>query len=87
MKISIFFRERCNGGGVVVFNRQCLSQYIKFVACCADSLIWYKFDKSAMLNDEDLYMCTSFIPPDRNVFYRKYICDVFQILQEQIEYF
>jgi hypothetical protein len=40
-----------------------------------------------MLNDEDLYMCTSFIPPDRNVFYRKYICDVFQILQEQIEYF
>ncbi|VDI50097.1 Hypothetical predicted protein [Mytilus galloprovincialis] len=26
------------------------------------------------------------MPPDKNVFYRKYNCDVFDILQEQIEY-
>ena len=45
------FREKCNGGGVVVYYRKCLSQYIKFAGCCADSLIWYKFHKSAMLND------------------------------------
>lgn len=25
------------------------------------------------------------MPPDKNVFYRKYNCDVFDILQEQIE--
>jgi hypothetical protein len=31
------FREKCNGGVVVVFYRKCLSQYIKFVACCSDS--------------------------------------------------
>ena len=36
------FRENCNGGGVVgvvVFYGKCLSQYIKFVTCCADNLI------------------------------------------------
>ena len=31
------FREKCNGGGVVVFYGKCLSQYIKFVTCCSDS--------------------------------------------------
>ena len=72
---------------MVVFYRKCLSQYIKFVACYADSMIWYKFDKSVMLNDEELYMCFSYLPPDRKVFYRKYNCDGFEIIQEQIEYF
>ena len=81
------FRNKCNGGGVVIFYKKRLSQYIKIVKCCADSMIWLKFDKSFMLNTTDLYMCAIYIPPDRNVFYRKYICDVFEILQEQIEYF
>jgi hypothetical protein len=81
------FSRKLYGGGVVVSYRKCLSQYIKFVTCCTDSMIWYKFDKSVMLNDEELYMCTSYLPPDRNVFYRKYNCDGFEILQEQIEYF
>jgi hypothetical protein len=40
-----------------------------------------------MLNDEELYMCFSYLPPDRKVFYRKYNCDGFEIIQEQIEYF
>jgi hypothetical protein len=78
------FQENCNGGGVVVFYGKWLSQYIKFVTCCADSMIWYTFDKSIMLNDEDLYMCSSYVPPDRYVFYTKYNCDGFEILQEQI---
>jgi hypothetical protein len=25
------------------------------------------------------------IPPDKNVFYRKYECDIFDVLQEEIE--
>jgi hypothetical protein len=40
---------------VVVFYGKCLSQYIKFVTCCADNLIWYKFDKFAMLNEKYAY--------------------------------
>lgn len=64
------FREKCNGGGVVIFYKKCLSQYIKIVKCCADSMIWLKFDKSFMLNNTDLYMCAIYMPPDRNIFIR-----------------
>ena len=54
--------------------------------CCADSMIWLKFDKSFMLNNTDLHMCAIYMPPDRNIFYKKYNCNVFEILQKQIEY-
>jgi hypothetical protein len=30
-------------------------------------------------------MCAIYIPPDKNVFYRKYECDIFDVLQEEIE--
>jgi hypothetical protein len=49
-------------------------------------MIWLKFDKSFMLNNTDLYMCAIYMPPDRNIFYKKYNCNVFEILQKQIEY-
>ena len=39
-----------------------------------------------MLNNTDLYMCAIYMPPDRNIFYKKYNCNVFEILQKQIEY-
>jgi hypothetical protein len=30
-------------------------------------------------------MCAIYIPPDKNVFYRKYEYDIFDVLQEEIE--
>jgi hypothetical protein len=30
-------------------------------------------------------MCAIYIPPDKNIFYRKYECDIFDVLQEEIE--
>ena len=39
-----------------------------------------------MLNNTDLHMCAIYMPPDRNIFYKKYNCNVFEILQKQIEY-
>ena len=50
-------------------------------------MIWFKIDKSIMPNCVDLYLCAIYMPPDRNVFYRKYDCDVFDVLQEQVEIF
>jgi hypothetical protein len=38
-----------------------------------------------MSDDKNLYMCAIYIPPDKNVFYRKYECDIFDVLQEEIE--
>jgi hypothetical protein len=36
------YREKCNGGGIVVFFRKWLSQYVKIVKCVADCMIWFK---------------------------------------------
>jgi hypothetical protein len=30
-------------------------------------------------------MCAVYIPTEKNVFYRKYECDIFDVLQEEIE--
>jgi hypothetical protein len=38
-----------------------------------------------MSDDKNLYMCAIYIPPDKNVFYREYECDIFDVLQEEIE--
>lgn len=78
------FRKKCNGGGVVVFYKKWLNPFIEIVKCCVDCMIWFKIDKSIMFNNTDLYVCAIYMPPDKNVFYRKYDCDVFDILQEEI---
>ena len=38
-----------------------------------------------MSDDKNLYMCAVYIPTEKNVFYRKYECDIFDVLQEEIE--
>ena len=48
-------------------------------------MIWFKLDKCIMSDDKNLYMCAVYIPTEKNVFYRKYECDIFDVLQEEIE--
>ncbi|VDH98937.1 Hypothetical predicted protein [Mytilus galloprovincialis] len=81
------YREKCKGGGVVIFYKKWLTPYTTVLNCCADSMIWLKIDKNVCLNGLDLYICAIYIPPDKNVFYRKYDIDVFDILQENIEHY
>jgi hypothetical protein len=38
------------------------------VKTCVDSIVWLKVDKSIMNNDEDLFICAIYVPPDKNVF-------------------
>jgi hypothetical protein len=71
-------REKCNGGGVIVFYKKWLNPYFVIMKCCVDCMIWFKLDKCIMSDDKNLYMCAIYIPPDKNVFYRKYECDIFQ---------
>ncbi|VDI43776.1 Hypothetical predicted protein, partial [Mytilus galloprovincialis] len=40
-----------------------------------------------MSDCKDLYLCAIYVPPDKNIFYRKYDCDVFEVLQEHIEHY
>ena len=79
-------REKCNGSGVIVFYEKWLNPYFVIMKCCVDCMIWFKLiDKCIMSDDKNLYMCAIYILPDKNVFYRKYECDIFDVLQEEIE--
>ena len=77
-------REKCNGGGVVVFYKKLLNPYFVIMKCCVDCIIWLKLDKCMMSDDKNLYVVAIYIPPDKNVFHRKYECDIFDALQEEI---
>jgi hypothetical protein len=75
--------------GLLIFpqapiNEQFITEIVK---CVADCMIWFKFDKCIMPNNKNVYMCAIYMPPDKNVYYRKYIIDVFDVLQEHIEDF
>ena len=80
-------RKKCNGGGVIVFHKKWLNSYLEVLKCCADSMIWLKISNSIMSDCKDLYLCAIYVPPDKNIFYRKYDCDVFEVLQEHIEHY
>ena len=80
-------REKCNGGDVVVFYKIWLKKFIEFIECCVDCMIWFKIDKDIMFDNKNLYICAINMPPDKNVYYRKYEHDVFDVLQEKIEMF
>ena len=64
-------RSKCNGGGVVLFYRKWLNNYIKVIKNEADCMIWFKVDKIIMPNNMDLYMCVIYMPPDKNIFYTR----------------
>jgi hypothetical protein len=58
MKKSMCIEKKSNGGGIVVFFRKSLSQYVEIVKCVADSMIWFKFDKCIMPNNKNVhYIC------------------------------
>ncbi|VDI55438.1 Hypothetical predicted protein [Mytilus galloprovincialis] len=38
-----------------------------------------------MFDNENFFICAIYIPPDKNVYYRKYDIDVFVVFQQQIE--
>lgn len=80
-------RKKCNGGGVIVFYKKWLNPFITFVKSCVDCMIWFKVDKSILCDNTDLYICSIYMPPYKNVYYRKYDIDVFDNLQEHIEMF
>ena len=81
------YREKCNGGGIAIFYKKWLSPYIEFLNCSVDSIIWFKIKKDLLYDNKDMYICATYVPPDKNVFYRKYECDVFEVIEQQIEHY
>jgi hypothetical protein len=62
-------REKCNGGGIVVFFRKWLSQYVEIVKCVADCMIWFKTQHSLKHNTS--YSFTILRKPESDNFHTK----------------
>ena len=43
-------RGRCNGGGLVLFYKKWLVNFIEIIKSEADSMIWFKIDKCILQN-------------------------------------
>jgi hypothetical protein len=81
MKKSMCIEKNVTVVALWYFFRKWLSQYVEIVKCVADCMIWFKFDKCIMPNNKNVYMCAIFLPPDKNVYYRKYNIGVFDVQQ------
>jgi hypothetical protein len=52
------YRQKCNGGGVIVFYKKWLNPHIEILNCCADSMIWIITSNAIMSDSKDLYLCS-----------------------------
>ena len=57
-------RAKRGSGGVVVYFRHRLKNYVHFVELNQNSAIWFKLSKELFNFDVDLYLCLCYIPPE-----------------------
>lgn len=87
LKVNYFPRTKCKGGGLVLFYKEYLAQYISLVKVTHDSLIWIKLDKKLSIVNRDVYLCFAYIAPENSEFYNKYDCDLFECIESDIARF
>ena len=80
-------RTKCKGGGVCVLTKKVLQLKVLFVKQIEDSVIWLKLDRSLFNKDSDIYLCCAYVPPEGSQYYQYYDCDLFDILEKEIELF
>ena len=72
------------GGGMALLIKNELEQYLEIVDVYFDTIIWLKLDGTALGMNENLYICCTYIPPDKSSFFKQYNCDIFYELENQI---
>lgn len=76
-------RNGRDSGGIIVWFKDHLQQYIQPMKK-GKTHIWIKIQKEILCLDEDLYLCSTYIPPYESPYYNE---DIFSILQSEINYF
>ena len=85
--IIMLKRTKCRGGGICILIKKWLELKVKLVKQIEDSLIWLKLDRSFFSESSDIYLCCAYIPPEGNQYYQHYDCDLFDILENDLELF
>ena len=80
-------RNKCRGGGICILIKKSFEAKINVVKCSEDSLIWLRIDSSILTQNNDLYLCCAYIPPEGNAFYGHYNCDLYETLETDLMYY
>ena len=70
------------GGGIALCIRNEMQKYLKIVDVYFDTLVWLKLESTAHAMNEDIYICCTYIPPDKSSFFKQYNCDIFYELEK-----
>ena len=84
-KIIALKRSKCRGGGICILIKKRLEQKVSLIKQSEDSLIWLKLDSSLFTDGTHMYLCCAYIPPEGNKYYNYYDCDLFDLLESDLE--
>ena len=73
---SVFLRK---GGGIGIFIKDELFQYISVIQTDSDYILWFKLSKILLKTDEDFIFGAVYLPPSDSRFNTQYKLDLFEV--------
>ena len=85
-------KAKRNSGGVVVYFKNKLLNYIELVSLHANGYIWFKLKKQFLHTENDAFICACYIPPQDSSVYRNinstlFEYDFFQHISNDIRHY
>lgn len=71
-------------GGVSVYFKSCLKQYVSVISKSTYGLIWIKIDNKILLSETDAYVCYIYVREPKSPVLRQEEVDYFELLQSDI---
>ena len=85
-------KAKRNSGGVIVYFKNKLLNFIELVSLNENGYIWFKLKKQFLHTDNDAYICTCYIPPQESSVYKNinstlFEYDFFQHISHDTRYY
>lgn len=77
-------KAKRNSGGIAFLVRNEFKKGVSVLPCTEEELLWWKLDKSFFNLEEDIYVCSVYIPPSNSSREKTRDFDAFISLEEQI---
>ena len=77
-------KARRHSGGITVSVKNSLGKGIKFSSSKSDRFLWWKLDKAFFNLNDDVYICTVYIPPSNSSHHNQSLEYLFDELQYDI---
>ena len=71
-------KAKRHSGGIIIYFKECFANKIVLVSMNNNGIIWFKLKKEHFGSENDIYICTCYIPPEDSCVYRNANSDLFQ---------